>query len=220
MDEAAAGPTFLALLAISIGVGLVTFAVVTTTAFVKIAVVLFLVRNALGIQQTPPNLVLYAITLVLTLYISAPLLREVAAEFDTETARIGTLEDLTATAERIAAPVRERLDALASPEDRAFFVNATGRIWPQDMAQTVSPDDISVLVPAFMTSELRRAFEIGFLLYLPFLVIDLVVTTILMAMGLSMVAPSLISTPFKLLLFVTIEGWTRLISGLVLSYEV
>jgi type III secretion protein R len=104
------------------------------------------------------------------------------------------------------------------PVERQFFHSATSRVWPEAARQDLKEDDIIILLPAFVSSELTRAFEIGFLLYLPFLIIDLVVANILMAMGMIMVAPTLISVPLKLFLFVTIDGWSRLLHGLILSY--
>ncbi|MEM8794852.1 MAG: EscR/YscR/HrcR family type III secretion system export apparatus protein, partial [Pseudomonadota bacterium] len=115
-------------------------------------------------------------------------------------------------------PVQNFLQRLTTEEDREFFVAATDRIWDENIPREVSADDFTILIPSFLIAELKRAFQIGFMLYLPFVAIDLVVTTILMGMGMQMVSPTLISTPFKLFLFITIEGWTRLIQGLVLSY--
>ena len=100
-----------------------------------------------------------------------------------------------------------------------FFLNSTQRLWPEEARRDVSSDDLLILVPAFTVSELTKAFEIGFLLYLPFIAIDLIVSNILLAMGMMMVSPLTISLPFKLFLFVVVDGWTRLIHGLVLSYE-
>ena len=119
---------------------------------------------------------------------------------------------------RAQEPVRDYLQRFTSPDQRQFFLDATQRVWPEGARGSAGPDDLQILVPSFLISELKRAFEIGFLLYLPFIVIDLVVTTILMAMGMSMVSPTVISIPFKLFLFIAIDGWSRLMHGLVLSY--
>lgn len=198
--------------------GLIPLFVVTMTAFLKISVVMFLVRNALGIQQTPPNLVLYAIALVLTLYVSSPLLSDIYARMNTAPVDTRSVEGIQEAASRIRQPVKDYLLRFSHPNERQFFLGATERIWGQNARAEVRDDDILILLPAFVSSELTRAFEIGFLIYLPFLVIDLIVSNILMAMGMIMVSPTLISIPLKLFLFVTVDGWSRLLHGLILSY--
>lgn len=198
--------------------GLLPLFVVTVTSFLKIAVVMFLIRNALGIQQTPPNLVLYAIALMLTLYVSAPVLSDVYARLNASPIDMNSVAGLQDAAVRVREPVKKHLSRFSHPDERKFFLAATERIWPESARADVTENDILILLPAFVSSELTRAFEIGFLLYLPFLVIDLVVANILMAMGMIMVAPTLISIPLKLFLFVTVDGWSRLLHGLILSY--
>jgi len=197
---------------------LIPFFVVTMTGFLKISLVLFLVRNALGIQQTPPNLVLYAIALVLTFYVSAPLLSQMSARLSASELNINTIEGLQEAASRVRQPLKDHLMRFTHPNERQFFLSATARVWPESARGEVHDDDVLILMPAFVASELTRAFEIGFLLYLPFLVIDVVVSNILMAMGMIMVSPVLISVPLKLFLFVSVDGWSRLLHGLILSY--
>jgi type III secretion protein R len=209
------------LFAIIIGVaaaGLVPFAAVTMTSFLKIAVVLFLVRNALGTQQTPPNVVLYGIAIVLAAYVSAPLLGEIQARLTAPDADFASAEGLRRMAEGLAAPLRDFLGRFAAESERAFLLTAAGRVWPAENAAAATRDDLSILIPAFVISELRRAFEIGFLLYLPFVAIDLIVSNVLMAMGMVMVSPLVISVPFKLALFVVVDGWSLLTHGLILGY--
>lgn len=201
-----------------VGFGLIPLFVVTMTAFLKIAIVMFLVRNALGIQQTPPNLVLYAIALVLTLYVSTPVLSDIYGRLNASPVNTQTVEGIQEAATRIREPVKEHLLRYSHPNERQFFLAATERIWAENARTDVRDDDILILMPAFVASELTRAFEIGFLIYLPFLVIDLIVSNILMAMGMIMVSPTLISIPLKLFLFVTVDGWSRLLHGLILSY--
>jgi type III secretion protein R len=198
--------------------GLIPLFVVTLTGFLKIAVVMFLVRNALGIQQTPPNLVLYAIALVLTLYISSPVLGEISGRLQESPVNLTTVEGVQEAANRIRKPVQDHLLRFSHPNERQFFRAATERIWPDKASADIQDTDIIILLPAFVSSELTRAFEIGFLIYLPFLVIDLIISNILMAMGMIMVAPTLISIPLKLFLFVSVDGWSRLMHGLILSY--
>lgn len=211
-------PNLLGLLVVTTALGFLVLAVITMTSFVKLSVVMFLLRNALGVQQAPPNIVLYGIALVLTAFVTAPTARTLYTSVVAEPAEYRTFGDWVALAGRAEAPLREHLQRYTQPAEREFFLSATQQLWPEDMRGTASADDIAVLVPSFLTSELKRAFEIGFLLYLPFVTIDLVITTVLMAMGMSMVQPATIAVPLKLFLFVVVEGWTRLLHGLVLSY--
>jgi type III secretion protein R len=201
------------------GLALVPFLVVMVTAFAKIVIVLFLVRNALGVQQAPPNMVLYGITIVLTVYIAMPLLRDMWQSVDDPALDFGGTSAWATAAERAREPFRQYLIKYSDQTERAFFLDATRRLWPAEAREGVTSEDLMILVPAFTVTELTKAFEIGFLLYLPFIAIDLIVSNILLAMGMMMVSPLTISLPFKLFLFVVVDGWTRLIHGLVLSYE-
>lgn len=198
--------------------GLIPFFVVTMTGFLKIAVVMFLIRNALGIQQALPNLLLYGIALVLTVYVTSPLLSNIYGRLVAHPIDVSSVDSLTATANEVKEPIKAYLARFTQPQERQFFLSATARVWPQQARTDLKDDDLVVLMPAFVSSELTRAFEIGFLLYLPFLVIDFVVSNILMAMGMIMVSPTLISVPLKLFLFVGVDGWSRLMHGLILSY--
>jgi type III secretion protein R len=198
--------------------GLTPFLIVSMTAFLKIAVVMFLIRNALGVQQTPPNLVLYGIAMVLTVYVTTPLMSDLYTRLTARPIDFNSVESIKTAATAIRQPVQAHLMRFTQPAERQFFLSATGRVWPESARADVKDDDLVVLLPAFVSSELTRAFEIGFLLYLPFLVIDLVVSNVLMAMGMMMVSPTLISVPLKLFLFVGVDGWSRLMHGLILSY--
>lgn len=199
--------------------GLIPLFVATMTGFLKISVVMFLIRNALGVQQTPPNLVLYAIALILTVYVTSPLLGSIYAKLTAHPIDFSSVESVTAMANDVKQPVRAQLMRFAQPQERQFFLSATERVWPEEARADLKDDDMVILLPAFVSSELTRAFEIGFLLYLPFLVIDLVVSNVLMAMGMIMVSPTLISVPLKIFLFVAVSGWSRLMHGLILSYS-
>jgi type III secretion protein R len=201
-----------------IALGLTPFLIVSMTAFLKIAVVMFLIRNALGVQQTPPNLVLYGIAMVLTVYVTTPLVSDLYGRLTARAVDFNSVESIKAAAASIREPVQAHLMHYTQPAERQFFLSATSRVWPENARADTKDDDIIVLLPAFVSSELTRAFEIGFLLYLPFLVIDLVVSNVLMAMGMMMVSPTLISVPLKLFLFVGVDGWSRLMHGLILSY--
>ncbi len=199
--------------------GLVPFIAVMTTSFVKLVVVLSLVRNALGVQQIPPNMALHGLALILTLYIMAPVvlhIKETMAGADLRNADGARLGQLL---EQGGAPLKTFLLKHSESRERAFFVRTARSLWPQAEALTVTEDNYLVLIPAFTVTELTAAFKIGFLLYLPFIAIDLIISNILLAMGMMMVSPMTISLPFKLLLFVLLDGWTRLIHGLVLTYQ-
>jgi type III secretion protein R len=211
-------PNILGIL-VAIGVvGLFPLAVVTMTGFLKISVVLFLIRNALGTQNTPPNLVLYGIALVLTAYVTAPLASEISSRLEENRITFESSQDVQEAARLVQEPLRQHLLHFTRPGEREFFLQATERLWPENTRRDVQADDLSILVPAFVASELSRAFEIGFLIYLPFLIVDIVVASILMTLGMIMVSPVLISITLKLFLFVAIDGWSRLMQGLILSY--
>lgn len=212
-------PNIIGILIAVTGLGLTPLIVVTTTAFLKISVVMFVLRNALGLQQSPPTLVLYGVALILTVYISAPVLGDIYARVNDPEVNFRTAEGLEAAAQKIRVPLHDFLVRFTQPQEREFFLAGTARIWPERAQASTSPDDLMILVPSFMVSELTRAFKIGFLLYLPFIIIDLVISNILMAMGMIMVSPLVISVPFKLLLFVLVDGWSRLVHGLILSYS-
>jgi type III secretion protein R len=199
-------------------IGLIPLAVVTLTGFLKISVVLFLIRNALGVQQSPPNLVLYGIALILTVYVTTPLIGEIYTRFENAPVDLQSVEGVKAASDNVREPLKTHLLRFASERERNFFLESTKSIWSEEARANLKNDDLIVLVPAFVSSELTRAFEIGFLLYIPFLVIDLVVANVLMAMGMMMVSPTLISVPLKIFLFVVVEGWSRLMHGLILSY--
>ncbi|WP_372421520.1 type III secretion system export apparatus subunit SctR [Salinarimonas chemoclinalis] len=213
-------PSYFSIVLISAIFAVIPFLVVAATSFAKIAIVLFLVRNALGIQQTPPAVLLNTVALVLTLYIMAPVLRDMYAVVTDPRQDFETIAGLEAMGREMIEPLVAFLSTHARPETIDFFIETTTQLWA-GAANPVAPaqrDDILILLPAFLVSELTRAFEIGFLLYLPFLVIDFVISVVIVAMGMSMLSPTVISTPLKLLLFVFVDGWTRLMQGLVLSY--
>lgn len=211
-------PNLLEIILVVATIGLIPLAVVTLTGFLKISVVLFLIRNALGVQQTPPNLVLYGIALILAVYVTSPLIGEMYAEIEGRSITLERPEELKELGEALRTPLQAHLSRFANPDERGFFMQATESVWSEQARAALRDDDLVVLIPAFVSSELTRAFEIGFLLYIPFLVIDLLVANVLMAMGMMMVSPTLISIPLKIFLFVAVSGWSRLMHGLILSY--
>lgn len=197
---------------------LAPFVAVMVTSFTKIVVVLSLLRNALGTQQIPPNVVLNGIALILTVYVMYPVGQAMMAQLDGQGNVTQSTQDLLLAADTAKEPLREFMLKHSNEREREFFLSTIKRMMPPEDAESVSSTDFIVVVPAFTISELTTAFQIGFLIFLPFVVIDLVIANILMAMGMMMLSPTTISLPFKLLLFVLIEGWTKLAQGLVLSY--
>jgi type III secretion protein R len=196
---------------------LAPFVGVMVTSFTKIVVVLSLLRNALGLQQVPPNVVLNGMALVLTIYVMYPVGQDMAARLPAGNLGSSTQSMLNA-ADAAKEPLREFLIKHSSPRERAFFLRTVQRNQTPERAAQLTERDFVVVVPAFVVSELSSAFKIGFLIFLPFLVIDLVISNILMAMGMMMLSPTTVSLPFKLLLFVLVDGWVKLSHGLVLSY--
>lgn len=186
--------------------------VVMVTSFTRIVVVLSLLRSAIGLQTAPPNSVMISLALFLTAFVMAPTF-ERAWDEAVRPLTDGTIE-LDQAFDRATPPFHEFMRTHVREKDVALFLELARQPAPD------TPENLSlrVLVPAFMISELRRAFEIGFLLYLPFLVIDLVVASILMSMGMMMLPPATISLPFKLIFFVLVDGWNLVAGSLVRSF--
>ena len=199
-------------------VALVPFLAIVATSFIKLSVVLLLVRNALGVQQIPPNMALNALAIILSGYIMLPVFLQTFEIIEQGNYSITTVEEMKTTFVAAKGPIEEFLGKHADSKEIAFFLEASRQLWPADIAAGMTKDSIAILLPAYTVSQLREAFEIGFLLYLPFLAIDLVVSNILLAMGMMMVSPLTISLPFKLFLFVAVDGWSRLILGLIKTY--
>ena len=212
------------ILALVVGVAMLPYVAVMVTAFTKLVIVFSLLRNALGLQQTPPNVVLNGLAIILSLYVMYPVgmqMSEIGQSFIEQRAAVGGDLDATALLQAAAAAKRPLQDFLIEHTDdseRAFFLQTARNLLPEDKRHTLSENSLAVIIPAFTVSELSRAFQIGFLIFLPFLVIDLIVSNLLQALGMMMLSPTTISLPFKLLLFVLLDGWSRLIHGLILMY--
>lgn len=201
------------------------FGLIMLTSFVKIAVVLSILRNAIGAPQVPPNNVITGISLILTIFIMSPVVEKMYAEAGNiqNTEAIFSemsVKTLFEASQRGREPLRQFLVRYAGERHRVMFFNLA-----QQMAQKngndpneIKTEDFRVIIPAFVTSQLTEAFQIGFILFVPFLIIDMVVANILQAMGMFMLSPTVISLPFKLLLFVLINGWELLLKNLVLGY--
>lgn len=194
-------------------VGLLPSVVVMMTSFTRTIIILSFTRNAMGIQQTPPNLVLAGISLFLTLYIMGPVIGQI-----NETAYQPYLRGELTQEEAVAqmsVPMKEFMLRNTEKETLDHFVEMSGA----EIREDVTAYPMTIVTPAFMTSELKRGFMAGFLIYLPFLLIDIVVATTLMSMGMVMLPPTMVSLPFKLLLFVTVNGWELLFSSIVRSFR-
>ncbi|MFO1243291.1 MAG: flagellar type III secretion system pore protein FliP [Rickettsiales bacterium] len=185
---------------------------VMVTCFTRIIVVLSLLRTALGTQQTPPNQVLIALALFLTLFIMAPTIQKSYEDgmLPLINEEIGEQEAL----EKMAQPFHTFMMAHVRDKDLELFANMV----PNLKMETPEDTPYRILVPAFMISELKRAFEIGFLIFVPFLIIDMLISSILMAMGMMMLPPVIIALPFKIIFFVLVDGWYMVAGSLVRSY--
>jgi type III secretion protein R len=198
-------------------ISLAPFFAVMVTSFTKIVVVLSLIRNALGLQQVPPNLVLNGLALILSLYVMYPTIQQMQAAAGPGMT-VQQTDQIFATADRAKEPLRAFLIEHSDPNEREFFLRTQARVAAKTQTQPAAATDFIVVIPAFIVRELTTAFQIGFLLFLPFLVIDLVISNILLALGMMMLSPVTISLPFKLLLFVLVDGWVKISHNLVLSY--
>jgi len=210
------------LLLVVLAISVIPFVAMVVTSYMKIVVVLGLLRNALGVQQVPPNMVLNGIAIIVSVYILAPI--GFAAMHGIETSQQngqGGNITQTVSAGLIAAgePYRAFLAAHAQSRERQFFLRSAAALWPPQQAKALKDTDLIVLAPAFTMTELTDAFKIGFLLYIGFIVVDLVIANVLMAMGLNQVQPTNVAIPFKLLLFVAMDGWSTLMHGLILGYR-
>jgi len=209
-------------LALILAISALPFLAIIATSYTKIVVILGLLRNAIGVQQLPPNLVLNAIAIILSVFVMMPVigqstaLLEKSGFYDKTSIRI---TDLRSAIDVASPPFREFLIKHTSPRERANFNKAAQRLWSKDQVAQMRDDDFVVLLPAFMATELTKAFQVGFLLYLVFVVIDLVVANVLLALGMQMLSPVTISVPFKILLFVVMDGWSLLFQTLLLGYR-
>ena len=194
-------------------VGLLPSVVVMMTSFTRTIIILSFTRNAMGIQQTPPNLVLAGISLFLTLYIMGPVIGQInETEYQPYLRGLFTQEEAVA---QMSVPMKEFMLRNTEKQTLDHFVEMSGA----EIREDVTAYPMTIVTPAFMTSELKRGFMAGFFISLPFLRIDIVVATTLMSMGMVMLPPTMVSLPFKLLLFVTVNGWELLFSSIVRSFR-
>jgi len=187
--------------------------VIMTTSFVRIVVVLSLLRTALGLQQSPPNSVIISLALFLTAIVMGPTLQR--SYDDGIKPLMNQQMELPAAFDAAGGPVKQFMLQQVDRDDLALFIKLSRIPTPK----TAMATPLQVVTPAFMISELKRAFEIGFLLFVPFLVIDLVVASVLMSMGMMMLPPVVVSLPFKLIFFVLVDGWRLVAGSLVQSFQ-
>ena len=191
--------------------------IIMMTSFTRIVIVLSFLRNALGLQQTPPNQVMIGIALFLTLFIMSPVLEEInTTAYEPYKNEIITQDEFY---KRASEPLKTFMLKQTGKKELNMFISLSKNeevIENQDIQKL----PLTVVIPAFMTSELRRAFIIGFLIFIPFLIIDTIVSTVLMSMGMMMLPPVMISLPFKILLFVLVDGWTLLFQTLITTFNV
>lgn len=214
----------LGLVAMLAALSLLPFFLIMVTSFVKVAVVLSILRTAIGAQQVPPNQVITGLAIVLTVYIMAPVGMDIYQEVEPylQAADEGTLDTGLSAMQEMGLtalePLRTFLLKHADPEDRLLLHELALELRSPEQREMLGAEDLIILIPAFVVTELKEAFTIGFILFVPFIIIDLVVANILLSLGMHMLSPTTISLPFKLLLFVLVDGWYLIVKGLVLGY--
>jgi len=222
-----ATPTLITQMGVLAGLALLPFAVMLLTSYVKVVIVLSLLRNAIGVQQSPPNQVLNGIALLVTVYVMFPtglamynaagdaIRKETPKELFSGPSAIYLIN----VADKAKEPLRNFLQRNCEQKNISGFYQLAYRTFPAEYRSELKATDFIILIPAFITTQLKTAFEIGVLIYLPFFVIDLVTSNILLAMGMMMLSPLTIALPLKLLLLVMVDGWTVLIQGLTMSFR-
>ena len=214
----------LALVALLAAMALIPFALIMVTSFVKVAVVLSILRTAIGAQQVPPNQIITGLAIVLSVYIMAPVGEDMYTEFEPYldqydagelTVNWASIEEV---GEVVGAPLKAFLLKHADEQDRLLLHELALEMRTEEQQASISADDFLIVVPAFVVTELKVAFTIGFILFVPFIVVDLVIANILLSLGMHMLSPTTISLPFKLLLFVLVDGWYLVVKGLILGY--
>lgn len=204
------------------------FIIMILTSFLKIVIVLSLLRNALGVQQAPPNQIINGVAFMLSIFIMYPTMAKMYDASQDAINRTKAPDSIVSPessayiieiASYAKEPLREFLKRNSSVKHQALFYRMAYRVLPEEYRTGLKPDDFMILVPSYITSQLKDAFEIGVLIYIPFFVIDLVTSNVLLAMGMMMLSPVTISMPLKLFLLVMLDGWTLLIEGLVSTFR-
>ena len=182
------------------------------TSFLRYAIVFSMLKQALGTQQVPPGMVLVGLSIILTIYTMSPVFTKM---WDMGSVPYQKNGDIVAALNEGSKPLKEFMMKQTRQSDMTFFIQLSGAPKPK------TPDDITIwqVAPAYIISELKTAFEIGFVIYVPFIVLDLVVANVLLALGMFMLSPTIISLPFKLLIFIAVDGWSMIVHGLVTSFN-
>ncbi len=222
-----AAPSMILQMGVLAGLALLPFIIMMLSSYMKVVIVLSLLRNALGVQQAPPNQILNGIAILVTVYVMFPTGTEmykagenlIKTKAPTELFSAPSAGFIIELVNEVKEPLRNFLQRNTAIKHITGFYHLAYRSFPEDYRKDLKPDNFLVLIPSFITSQLKSAFEVGVLIYLPFFVIDLVTSNILLAMGMMMLSPLTIALPLKLLLIVMIDGWTLIIQGLVLSFR-
>lgn len=203
---------------------------VICTSFLKISVVLLFLRESLALQQIPPNVVIYGMAIILSVYTMGPVCNQITDVVNNVQFASNQSSDVINNApvipkfsdimDRVSKPLKVFLSSNSTNESKRFFNNALLKMWKQPYVNQVKPDGMVILIPAFMVTQLNDAFKLGFLLYLPSLIIDLFVSNLLLALGMMMMSPTTLSTPIKLLLFILAGGWTKVVNLLLHAFVV
>jgi len=220
-------PSIVTKMAVLAALALLPFAIMLLTSFLKIVIVLSLLRNAVGVQQSPPNQAINGIALLMSIYVMFPTclaMYNEAETFITKEAPQELISDRSAqfiigVVDKSKEPLRQFLLKNTIQKHEQYFYTLAYRNFPDPYKTSLKQSDFIVLIPAYITSQLKGAFEVGVLIYLPFFVIDLVTSNILLAMGMMMLSPLTIALPLKLLLLVMVDGWTLIIQGLVMTFR-
>ena len=226
-DSTESSPNVITKMAVLAAFALLPFVIMLLTSFLKMVVVMSLLRNALGVQQSPPNQAINGIALLMTIYVMFPTclaMYNAGQKYINEEAPSHLFSGQAAyyivnVMQKTKEPLKEFLQKNSITKHQRYFYQLAYRSFPGEFRKNLKMNDLIVLVPTYVTSQLKSAFEIGVLIYLPFFVIDLVTSNILLAMGMMMLSPLTIALPLKLLLIVMVDGWTLVIQGLVLTYR-
>ncbi len=198
---------------------LLPFLIASGTCYIKFSIVFVMVRNALGLQQVPSNMTLNGVALLLALFVMAPVARDAYQSFNEQSVEMSNPESVMNFLETGLDGYKAYLQRYTDPELAQFFEKAQSqRNEDNNVDDEFSTPSMLALLPAYALSEIKNAFKIGFYLYLPFVVVDLLISSILLALGMMMMSPITISVPIKLILFVVLDGWTLLSKGLILQY--
>lgn len=229
-DETVSQPPLVQKVALLAGMALLPFVIMLLTSFMKMVVVLSLLRQALGVQNSPPNPVINGIALLMAIYVMYPtclamynesesFIKNNAPSANEAVLSPASVDYLIGIFDHSREPMRKFLIKNSYQKHRNYFFQLAKQKFPPPVKNELKATDFIIVIPAYLTSQVKGAFEIGVLLYLPFFVIDLVVSNILLAMGMMMLSPLTIALPLKLLLLVMVDGWTLLIEGIVLTYR-